>query len=129
MLRLTLAVLVVVLLLATSVPAEQDGEVRHSGKVVEIADAGRTIVLEEMLAWHDRDQPGVVHRPISLTRQTAIDLVERTEQWGEARTSMPGWKSTAIDASDIRVGDFVTVTTAGRARSRAVALQVIRPGA
>jgi hypothetical protein len=128
MVRLTLATLTILIALATPVAAQNNGEVRHSGKIVEISEAGRTIVLEEMLAWEGPDKPGIVNRSITVTPQTSIQLVERTGEWGTARTSLPGWDSERIGARELREGDFVTVTTAAATRSRAIALQVIRPG-
>lgn len=144
MVRLTLATVAMLLALAAPVAADtpvaaetntqqatprtNDGELRHSGKIVEITDDGRTMVLEEMLAWQGPDKPGIVHRSIRISPQTSIQLVERTEDWGKARTSLPGWDSERMDVKDLRKGDFVTVTTGADARSRAVALQVIRPG-
>jgi hypothetical protein len=110
------------------VMTRQTGEVRHSGKVVEVSRDGGRFVLEEMLAWQGPEKPGIVRRTIDVTPRTAIQLVERTGEWGHARTSLPGWDSNRIAAQDLRVGDFVTVTTDDDARSRAVALQVIRPG-
>ena len=147
MVRVTLGALTTVLVLAAPVAADtatqqraaagqadtqtatrtSHGEARHSGTIVEIADEGRTIVLEEMLAWQGPDKPGIVHRSVRITPQTSIQLVERTGDWGTARTSLPGWDSKPMDAKDLRKGDFVTVTAADDARERAVALQVIRP--
>jgi hypothetical protein len=115
--------------LGTPAWAEPEGEVRHSGKIVEIDRANRRVVLEEMKAWHGPDQPGIVHRSIAITPETSIQLVERTDEWGNATTSLPGWRSKALDPGRLRVGDFATVTTGPRDRSRAVALQVIRPSA
>jgi hypothetical protein len=108
--------------------APRAGEVRHSGRVVEVGQDGRRLVLEEMVAWRGPGQPGIIHRSITLTPRTAIQLVERTGEWGEARTSMPGWSSKNIESQELRTGDFVTVTTDDDARSRAVSLEVIRPG-
>jgi hypothetical protein len=132
MARMTSAAFAVLLTSATlgtsaaPAAAQQHGEVRHSGTIVEIT--GRSIVLEEMLAWQGPDNPGIVHRSITVTPRTSIQLVARTGEWGVARTSLPGWDSKPMDLDELRRGDFVTITTGADARDRAVALQVIRPG-
>lgn len=95
---------------------------------MEIADDGRAVVVEEMLAWQGPDKPGIVHRSLRITPQTSIQRVQRAEGWGDARTSLPGWDSEPMHMTDLRVGDFVTATTGADQRARAVALQVIRPG-
>ena len=107
--------------------ARKTDQVRHSGKIVELAPGGTRFVLEEMVAWQSSEHPGIIHRSIEVTPRTAIDLIKRTDQWGPAQTSLPGWTSESINPRVLRLGDFVTVTVDDDARSRAVALQVIRP--
>lgn len=125
---LPLAMLVLALAVpATAQQASRPGETRHSGRIVEVAPDGSAIVLEEMVAWTGPGT-GVVTRSIKLTPRTSIRLLERTARWEDDRSAMPGWDAQVIEASSLRRGDFVTVTTDDR-RTVAVALQVIRPAA
>jgi hypothetical protein len=64
---------------------------------------------------------------ISGTPRTSIGLIERTDQWGNDATSMPGRDASEIEPAQLRPGDFVTVTTDDDHRDAAVAMQVIRP--
>lgn len=127
MMRLGLVVLFSIVLAgpALAQPGPGHGEVRHSGTIVEITPDGSAIVLEELAVWSGPGT-GVVSRSIRLTPDTSIRLVERAPGDG-GRTAMPGWKATAVDALDLREGDFVTVTTHGDRRAVAVALQIVRP--
>jgi hypothetical protein len=103
-------------------------EVRHSGRILEVAPAGSAIVLEEIVGWTGPGT-GAVTRSIQLTPRTSIRLVERTEEWDGANSALPGWDATVIDAQDLRKGDFVTVTTDDDHRATAVAMQIVRPDA
>jgi hypothetical protein len=104
----------------------QATEVRHSGVVREVAPDGSAIVLEEMVAWNGPGT-GIVHRSMRLTPRTSIQLIERTDRWDDDRTSLPGWDSKALQAGDLRPGDFVTITADEDRRGVAVALEVVRP--
>lgn len=89
MVRLTFAAFARVLAMVTPVAAQNDGDVRYSGKIVEVRDDGRTLVLEEMLAREGPDRPGIVHRSITITPQTSIRLVERTSEWARRASRCP----------------------------------------
>jgi hypothetical protein len=98
-------------------------EVRHSGRIVDVSPDHSAIGLEEVTAWTGPGT-GVVRRSIRLTPRTSIQLIERTDHWDN--TPMPGWDARPMPASQLRTGDFVTVTTDDDQRGTAVALQVIR---
>jgi hypothetical protein len=104
----------------------EPGEVRHSGRIIEVAPDGSRVLLEELVAWTGPGT-GIVRRSIQLTPRTSIRLVERTDRWAGDRTSLPGWDVEMIAARSLRPGDFVTVTTDDDQRAVAVALQVVRP--
>ncbi len=98
---------------------------RHSGVVVAADPTQRTVTIEEMGPWHGPStQP--TRRVFKLTPDTRIALAERTQDgdlgWPWAFTER------ALDPSDLRSGDWVTVTTESEG-ARAVALQVhaVRP--
>jgi hypothetical protein len=102
------------------------GEARHSGRLVEVRGAGSGVVIEEMLAWTGPGT-GVVDRSIQITPNTSIRLLQPTSEWRQDQVSMPGWDARMLTASDLRPGDFVTVTTDTARRDVATALQVVRP--
>jgi hypothetical protein len=130
--RITLSfVLALVLVLALSwlvsaQPSDTSGEVRHSGRIVEVAPDRSSLVLEEIVAW-DGPGTGLVNRSIRLTPSTAIRLVERAPRWTADSTAMPGWAAQRLDVGALRAGDYVTVTTDDDHRDVAVSLQVLRP--
>jgi hypothetical protein len=107
-------------------PQARADEVRHSGRIVEVAPDASAIVLEELVAWSGPGT-GVVTRSIQLTPSTSMRVIERSGDADRDRTAMPGWDATTIDAGELRRGDFVTVTTRDDRRAVAVALQVVRP--
>lgn len=103
-------------------------EVRHSGRILVVAPDGSAIVLEEIRTWTGPGT-GLVTRSIRLKPRTSIRLIERAAGWEDDRTSMPGWDVETMDATSLRAGDFVTVTTDDDRRDVAVALLVVRPDA
>jgi hypothetical protein len=130
---MTIASLLVVLLLLLVSPTiaqqrPEPAEVRHSGRILVIAPDGSAIVLEELVTWIGPGT-GRVTRAIRLTPRTSIRLIERAERWEGDRTSMPGWDVEMMEATSLRPGDFVTVTTDDNRRDVAVALLVVRPQA
>ena len=130
MVRIALVVVLAFVLVGPAVAqrAPEPGEVRHSGRIVEVAANGSAIVLEELVAWSGPGT-GVISRSIGLTPRTSIRLLERAvSSDDDDRTALPGWTAEPIDASSLRAGDFVTVTTDDDQRAVAVALQVVRPG-
>lgn len=101
------------------------GEVRHSGTIVDLGRDTQQFTMEEMLAWTGPGT-GVVERTVILTPRTSILLVTRFED--PNRASLTGFKESPLKPSDLRPGDFVTVTTDGRdGRLMAVSLEVVRP--
>jgi len=92
---------------------------RHSGVVVE-ADETR-ITIEEMGPWHG---PGTQpdRRTFLWSDSTRIILAQRA--WDGEDGWRWGFRDQPAEASDLRIGDFVTVTTEPRG-SRAVAVEVL----
>ena len=127
---MTLALALVLVLtlswLVNAQGADTRGEVRHSGRIVEIAPDRSSLVLEEIVAWNGSGT-GLVNRSIRLTPTTAIRLVERAPRRAADHTALPGWDARPLDAGALRAGDYVTVTTDDDHRDVAVSLQVVRP--
>ena len=97
-------------------------EKRHSGAVV-AADENQ-ITIEEMGPWHGPStQP--IRRTFRWNGSTRVVLAERTLE------GVDGWRWAFSDQSarpsDLRVGDFVTVTTEPRGAG-AVEVLVVWPG-
>jgi hypothetical protein len=112
--------------LVSAQPANTAGEVRHSGRIVEVAPDRSSLVLEEIVAWNGPGT-GLVNRSIRLTASTAIRLVERAPWRDTTGSAMPGWEARPLEAGALRAGDYVTVTTDDDHRDVAVSLQVVRP--
>ncbi len=86
-----------------------DQEQKHSGIIVEVAPATRIITLEEMGPWTGPDS--MPHRQIiRLATQTRIDLVSRSESAPGAGGWPGGFRTSRLEAADLRTGDFATVT-------------------
>jgi hypothetical protein len=127
--RWTVPLVVVVLVFWTSVPYAADeskpNEIRHSGTIVDVGPNDRMLTMEEIVTWTGPGT-GVVKRPVVLTPQTSIDLVKRTHE--RSPKVLPGWESSPLKPSDLRPGDFITVTTHQRQdRLIAVSVEVVRP--
>ena len=100
-------------------------EVRHSGIITDLAAKDTSFTFEEIVTWTGPGT-GRVKRSVALTPQTSVQLVTRDEE--PSRTAMPGYKETPLRPSDLRPGEFVTVTTAPRQdRVVAVSVEVVRP--
>ena len=94
--------------------------------MIQVTPDGRAVTFEEMLSWKGTGS-GVVERTIEITPRTAVQLVERTPKWTDEQPT--GWESRTLKPSDLRAGDYVTVTGDCDRRGAVVALQVIRPTA
>lgn len=123
--RILMTLLTIIALAAAAGAAE---EARHSGTIVGLRQQPPQLVMEEIVAWTGPDT-GRVRRTIDVTPDTSIQVVERTDTWDSDRTSNPGFEERAIDASALRVGDFVTVTVRNAEDPVAVAMEVVRPDA
>jgi hypothetical protein len=92
---------------------------QHSGVVVAVDET--QITIDEMGPWHGPATEPMRH-VFRLTDGTSIALAERTREGSD------GWPWAFNDQpaqlSDLRPGDFVTVTTEPRGR-RTVALRVL----
>jgi hypothetical protein len=125
MARMVVGVLLAAALAGAAAPPAPAAEVRHSGRVVAVADDGSALVLEEIVTWNGPGT-GVVRRSIRLTPRTSVRVVERSGVAGVATTTPTGRDTTSIEAAGLLPGDYVTVTTDDDHRDVAVALQVVR---
>lgn len=99
-------------------------EARHSGVVLQTADD--RLVLREMVTWTGPGT-GIVDRPLTVTSETAVQLVRRAPKADDPR-ARPGWMAVDLRPDDIRAGDFATVTTReGADGDVAVSIQIVRP--
>jgi hypothetical protein len=97
---------------------------RHSGRVVKIGLDQSQIVVEETVAWGAAGG-SVVRREVRITPHTSIELLERGAAAPAGHARRFGWSATRMPVTELREGDFVTVTT--RMGGHATALQVVRP--
>ena len=104
----TLALIALLLLGLPAFAADDAG--RHSGRVLDVKDGGRMLVLEEMGPWHGPNT-GLYTRSIELTPGATVRLVRRTGEW--ANDTSPGYEAAPIDVKDLKPGDFVTVIMGG----------------
>jgi hypothetical protein len=124
--RMTLGLGVLVLLVSVASGASAD--VKHSGRIVAIGSGARVLTLEEVGPWTKHGH-GPVRRAIELAPRTDIELVTRSEAGGPGQWP-GGFIEAMLTASDLYVGDYVTVTAEG-AKGHLVAtrVEVVRPGA
>lgn len=117
----------IALALALAAVSTAAAQARHSGTVRDVR--GDVLTVEEMGPWTGERQERV-SRSITITPDTAIDVVARSEP-GAAVGSADwpgGFKATPAGRSEIRPGDFVTVTTQERGgRLVATKISVVRP--
>ena len=95
---------------------------RHSGRVVEVGEGGRSLVIEEMGPWMGPNT-GLSRRTVVVAPGTSVRLVVPTGKWEE--NASPGYDLKQIAVDQIKPGDFVTVAM-GRERSTINALEVVR---
>jgi hypothetical protein len=99
-------------------------DMKHSGTITEIAPNRITIL--EMGPW--AGSAALERRSIDIDQQTTVALAERVDDTGPA--GWPGgFRETPLSPSDLRVGDYVTVTTTKSEAGRLVAasISVVRP--
>jgi hypothetical protein len=103
----TRMVVVVLGVLLVAAPAASAGETReHSGRIVSEDQTRHTLAIEEMGPWYG---PGTkpVRRAFRLAPTTKVELAFRKPERGG------GWGEFAVEpikASDLRLGDYATVT-------------------
>ncbi len=99
---------------------------RHTGIVVAVQADDRGITLEEMGPWTG-PKHGQVRRSVVLTPETMVLAVTRAEQ--AAAGGWPGgFSETPLAPSQIKPGDYVTVTTESRnGKLIARSMEVLRP--
>jgi hypothetical protein len=110
-------------LLATS-PAFAGGAVKHSGTLVAVDAAKHVLTLEEMGPWTGRGTVPMT-RSIRIEPSTNVELITRRSE------SAPGardYQAAAMPLSELRAGDFVTVTAAQSGNDlTAESVEVVRP--
>jgi hypothetical protein len=108
-------------------PLAQAAEgVKHTGIVVAVEADHGAITLEE-LGPSTGSQPALHRRSIALTPETTVLVVTRAEQ--PAAGGWPGgFGESPLARSDIKTGDYVTVTTESRhGKLVARSVEVLRP--
>jgi hypothetical protein len=123
MVRTTLALVVAGLVVAA--PAFAGDTVKHSGTIAAVDPVKHELTLVEMGRWSG-PKTTPTRRSIELAPSTRVELVARSK----ASKGWPGqFTETALPASDLYPGDYVTVTVerAGK-RLKAVSIEVVRPG-
>lgn len=101
-----------------------EGEAKFSGRLLEIRPDG-SLLIQEQGPWKGPNT-GILRRTVGLGPDTTIRTVRPKETWS-ANDPEPGYTITASDFRELKPGDFVTVITGGA--SKAVAIDVVRPGA
>ena len=97
------------LLFLTTAPGfADDGNGRHSGRVLEVRQG--TLVMEEMGPWLGPNT-GLVTRSFQLAPDTRVRVIRPTAQW--ATDTSPGYDVQAMDLSQLKPGDYVTVVARG----------------
>jgi hypothetical protein len=121
-----LVALFVLAVLAVAAPAHASPPVKHSGEIVADDPVRHTVTLDELGPWSGPGT-GDVRRTVHVASGAPIDVIERTK--GVASSGWPdGYVSAQIPASDLRVGDFVTLATVRRdGQLVAVSADVVRP--
>jgi hypothetical protein len=111
-------------LLLLGMAAAEAADLRFSGQVAAVDPGGGTILVEE-LGPSPGPQPAVIARSVTVTAQTAFEVIERGRQDG----GWPGeFKQSPGTSRDLRAGDFVTVIArVERGALQAVTVSVIRP--
>jgi hypothetical protein len=113
------AMLVVGLIVATPGPAASgDGE-RHSGTVVSVDQAARTLVLQELI---ENGRPRRLE--VRVPAGTAIVDSERIPDEQVTRLDSP-FNDRRVDLAEVRPGDFVVAEGAARGGSATASLVVV----
>ena len=124
MLRIVLLPLLVGVSLVVSAHAADD--VKHSGRIVAVQAAGRSITLEEIGPW-DGLQARVTELSVVVTPATKIKGVTRAN-----KRDPSGWRGGFMEfpmaIPELRPGDFVTVSVRKHGLSVAAdSIEVLRP--
>jgi hypothetical protein len=124
MLRILLTLAVAALWMPPLAQATEDA--RHTGIVVAVQADHRGVTLEEIGPWTGRKH-GQVRRSIAVTPETTVLVVTRADQ--AAAGGWPGgFSETSLAPSDIKPGDYVTITTESRkGKLIARSMEILRP--
>lgn len=113
------AMLVVGLIVVTPGPAASGGGERHSGTVVSVDQATRTLVIQELI------EDGRPRRlEVRVPAGTAIVYSERIPDEQVTRLDSP-FNDRRVDFADVRPGDFVVVEGAARGGSATARIVVV----
>lgn len=111
--------------LVLAATAHAGGEARHSGRIVAVEPKTGEITLEEMGPWTGPGQ-GLIKRSVELTSRTEVTLLARSDE-AEAGEWPGAFKESPLRATELRPGDFVTVSVETRGdRLFARSIAVIR---
>jgi hypothetical protein len=106
--RQNVALLVLVVLMALGSPVSADDVVKHSGRIVGIADGARTFVLEEVGPWKVRNGETVMTRQvITLLPETRFTIVGRED--GASSGFKGDFVEMTLAPEDVYLYDYVTV--------------------
>lgn len=110
--------------LLAALPAGAAALEKHSGVVTSVE--GTQITIEEMGPWRGPDTKPML-RTFQLTSAAKIERVERAPEGSD------GWRwsyvSRPLEVSDLRTGDYLTVTVDPAARRNVVLeVEAVRPG-
>jgi hypothetical protein len=112
--------------LLAATPALASGTSKHSGTVTAVDSAKHTITIEEMGPWAPQRNT-LERRTLELGPTTKVVLVERSKG-ANAQGWRGGFTESPLKTSDVRPGDYVSVTAARKdGRLAAVAVDVDRP--
>ena len=119
------ALLVVGLVVANPGPAVSGGGERHSGTVVSVDPAARTLLLQELV------EEGRARRlDVRVPAGAAVVFSERIPDEKVTRLDAP-FADRRIDLGEVRAGDFIVVEGAARGGSATASAVTVtlRPGA
>ena len=109
--------------LLAALPAGAAALEKHSGVVTSVE--GTQITIEEMGPWRGPDTKPM-RRTFQLTSAAKIERVERAPEGSD------GWRwsyvGRPLEVSDLRTGDYLTVTVDPAARNVVLEVEAVRPG-
>jgi hypothetical protein len=99
--------------------------VQHTGTVTAVDAIRNTVTIEEMGPWHP-GRMNLKHEVFAMTPETRVELASRTDVAGGYRGR---WAEQRLPVSDLRAGDYATVTAEREAgKLQASQVVVVRPG-
>jgi hypothetical protein len=100
---------------------------KHSGVIVAVAPNAGTITVDEMGPWAGPNSTPV-RETVAITSSTTIQLDSRSAGTGGPGGWPGGFQASPLRASELRPGDFATVTIEqSRGGPVAASIAVVRP--